>query len=130
MAAHDVLTPAQAKFVDAYIANGGNGADAVKAAGYQCKSTAAASVQANRLLKNAKVQHALREARDKATKGFTVTSAWILEQVASIATDKKQMAKDRLKALELLGKHAGTWEPKDAGNGVEVVLGDAEGWSR
>lgn len=123
------LTERQEKFVQEYYRSG-NGTASIKAAGYKCRSDNAAGVQANVLLKNAKIQLRLRELREAATKEFTVTSSWILEQVASIAKDKGEQAKDRLKALELLGKHVGTWEPvENNGSGVKVELGAAEVWA-
>lgn len=36
---------------------------------------------------------------------------------------KKYKIADKIKALELLGKHLGTWEPKDNGgnDGVKII---------
>ncbi len=49
------LTMMQLAFVSAYIANGGNGTQACRQAGYKCKSDAAFATQASALLRNPEV---------------------------------------------------------------------------
>ncbi len=57
------LTPKRERFVDHYIANGGNGAKAAKDAGYAQKT---ARVEAARLLTNANIQRRIAERIDDA----------------------------------------------------------------
>ena len=77
------LSAKQDKFVELYLDSNGNLAQIVKAAGYNMTDKAAA-VQATRLLKNAKIQQAIREARERRRKAYTVTASWVLEQIAQI----------------------------------------------
>jgi phage terminase small subunit len=117
------LNEKQAKFVELYLNGNGNLAETVKAAGYNMTEKAAA-VHATRLLKNAKVQQAIREARQARQEAYTVTAAWVLEQIAKIAQDEEAATRDRLKALEMLSKHFGLLEKQadqDA-DGVHVVF--------
>lgn len=58
------LTPKQAKFVSEYLKTG-SPKEAVKRAGYACKSDKAAAVQGTRLLKNAVVLRAVEERQKK-----------------------------------------------------------------
>ena len=126
-----LLNEKQLKFVEAY-ADGASGAEAVRKAGYNVKSDGAARVQANRMLQNANVQQAIREAREKRRSGYTVTAAWVLEQIAKIAQDEEIQPRDRLKALEMLAKHHGLLEKKEDNDvGIRVVIEkEAEGWSQ
>lgn len=105
------ISPIQAAFVHAYIESH-NATDAVRAAGYKCKTDKAASVQGSRLLANVRIQTAIREAMEARERATMYDGAWIIAQVAKIAEDEEQSARDRLKALELMGKRYGLWEPK------------------
>lgn len=125
------LNEKQAKFVELYLNGSGNLAETVKAAGYNMTDKAAA-VHATRLLKNAKIQEAIREARQARQKGLTVTAAWVLEQIAMIAQDEETQTRDRLKALEMLSKHFGLLEKQaDQDNqGVRVTFEtEIQSWS-
>lgn len=127
----DKLTPRQRTFVNEYIIDL-NATQAVLRAGYNMKP-AAARTQGARLLANVNVQKAIQEARQAREKASRITSAWILEQVAKIAEDAETQARDKLKALELLGKYCGTWDkPQDQdAQGVKVVFeSEMEGWSK
>jgi len=56
------LTTKQRKFVDAYVNNGGNGVDAIRAAGYNCRTDNSARVQASDNLKKPNIILAIEEA--------------------------------------------------------------------
>ena len=60
----DKLTPKQALFVSEYLKTG-NATEAVKKAGYACKSDKAAGVQGARLLGNASVLRAIEKRNEK-----------------------------------------------------------------
>ena len=56
------LTVKQRKFVDAYVNNGGNGVDAIRVAGYNCRTDNSARVQASDNLKKPNIILAIEEA--------------------------------------------------------------------
>ena len=127
----DKLTPKQRTFVNEYLTDL-NATRAVLRAGYKMTEGAAA-VQGSQLLRNPKIQEAIQEAREAREKASRITSAWVLQQVAKIAEDEETQPRDRLKALELLGKYCGTWDkPQDQdAKGVKVVFeSEMEGWSQ
>lgn len=76
------LNPKQKAFVEAYIANGGNGTQAVIAAGY---SPNGADVQAVRLLGNASVSAALEKRTAKVVNKLEVTTERIIQERARLA---------------------------------------------
>lgn len=128
--AKNSLNEKQQRFVEAYL-DSMNGTQAVLAAGYNMKDGAAAA-HASRMLKTAKIQNALREAREARQSKLSVTASWVLEQIAMIAQDQELSARDRLKALEMLAKHHGLLEKQQDQdeNVVRVVIeGEAEVWS-
>lgn len=124
------ISPIQAAFVHAYLETL-NATDAVKRAGYKCKNDKVASVQGARLLANDRIQEAIQEARRAREAQSLITTEWVLAQIASIAQNVEERAADRLKALELLGKHMGMWEKReDTERTVRVVIEDeAKEWS-
>lgn len=125
------ISPLQARFVHEYI-KCWNATDAARAAGYKCKSDKAYSVQGARLLANDRIQDAIREAQEARERATMYDSAWIIAQIAKIAQDEEQAARDRLKALELLGKHHGLWDRREdtETQGVRVTFeSEMEAWS-
>lgn len=123
------LTAKQTKFVHEYLVDL-NATQAVIRAGYKM-TDAAAAVQGSKLLRNAKVQEAIQEAREAHEKATMYDANWIMAQIAKIAEDEDQAARDRLKALELMGKRYGIWEKRQEEDaGVKVIFEDEmEGWS-
>lgn len=119
-----MLTPKQAAFVQEYMIDL-NATQAVLRAGYQM-TEAAAAVHGSKLLRNAKIQKAIQEARKDIEARCRVTADWVLEQIAAIATDEEARTADRLKALELLGKHLGMWEKRqeDGEHVVHIIFED------
>lgn len=99
------------KFVEAFMANGGNGTQAAIAAGYSKKS---AHAQASRLLKTAEVRHALeREVRNcpiVATK--EERQAFWSALMRGDGPHVLLKMRDRLRASELLGKALGDFITK------------------
>lgn len=78
------LTPMQQRFVTEYL-KCGNATEAVKKAGYQCKSDKAAGVQGARLLRNASVQGAIKEAKSKVMDEAIVDAAFVLNGLKQVA---------------------------------------------
>lgn len=123
------LTPKQAAFVHEYLVDL-NATQAAIRAGYKEK-TARAMAAEN--LTKPDIQKAIQEARDAREKRSMITVEWVLAQIASIAQDEEAQQRDRLKALELLGKHLGMWEkrPDEEQQGVKVTFEtEMEEWAK
>ena len=110
------LTPKQAAFVREYMIDL-NATKAAIRAGYSERT--ANRIGAENLSKPV-IQAEIQEQRKAAEEKCTVTVEWILSQIAQIAQDEEVRTADRLKALELLGKHLGLWE-KRQDEGAQVV---------
>ena len=125
----DKLTPRQRAFVNEYLTDL-NATQAVLRAGYKM-TNAAARTQGARLLANANIQKAVQEAREAREKATQYNVDWIMAQIAKIAEDETQAARDRLKALELMGKRYGIWEKRqDEDTSVKVTFeAEMEAWS-
>lgn len=78
------LTLKQQAFVAEYLKSG-NATEAVKAAGYQCKSDKAAGVVGARLLGNVSVQGAIKAAKEKVMDEAIVDAAFVLNGLKEIA---------------------------------------------
>lgn len=78
------LTPKQQAFVAEYLKTG-NATEAVKRAGYQCKSDDAARMQGSRLLTNDNVQGAIKEAKAKVMDVAIVDATFVLNGLRDIA---------------------------------------------
>jgi len=68
-------------FIEAYIANGGDGANAARAAGY---ASSGAKSRARTLLKRSSVIAALAERRDKLARKFELTSEAVIAELSKI----------------------------------------------
>lgn len=122
------LTPKQARFVHEYLVDL-NATQAAIRAGYKPKAAAQTAAEN---LKKPNVQRAIQEAREAREKATMYDGNWIMAQIAKIAEDQEQAARDRLKALELMGKRFGLWDnPQDQDTqGVKVVFEtEMEGWA-
>ncbi len=101
------LTPKQRKFADAYVANGGNRAEAALIA-YDCSNRNSARVIAHRNLNNAKIQVYLQE----------------LVLTENIVDDGVQALRDGLKADKIItnkqGEIVGRWP--DYANRIKAAL--------
>jgi phage terminase small subunit len=102
------LTESQCRFVDAYIQTGKVEKAAIMA-GY---SKAGAAASGSRLLKDPRVQQKLAAFRAETAEKLQLSQEWVLQETMLIAGNTMAKDADRLKALELLGKHLGTWEPR------------------
>ena len=111
-----MLTPKQAAFVREYMIDL-NATQAAIRAGYAAKT---ATQNASRLLGNVNIQKAIQAQREAIEARCRVSVDWVLSQIAEIAQDEEARIADRLKALELLGKHLGMWE-KRQDEGAQVV---------
>ena len=120
------LTPRQLAFVEEYVIDR-NATQAAIRAGY-AKRTAYS--QGQRLLKHVEVRAEIRARLAEREKRTQINADWVIMQIASIAEDACEKTADRLKALELLGKHLGMFERQvSESDGVRVEIGEAEEWS-
>ena len=121
------LTPKQQAFVNEYLVDL-NATQAAIRAGYKEKN--AYQIGAENLRKP-QIQKALQEAREAREKATQYNADWIMAQIAKIAEDEEQVARDRLKALELMGKRYGIWDKRpDEDTSVKVTFEtEMEAWS-
>lgn len=100
------LNARQARFVEEYLVDGVATQAAVRA-GYSPRT---AESQGCRLLRNAKVAAAIAAAREKRSERTGITVDEILGELARVGFDMDEDTKNRLKALELAGKHLGMFK--------------------
>ena len=122
------MTPKQQRFVELYTGEcNGNATDSYKRAGYVCKTDRVAEASAHKLLRNPEVARSIRAATAEVRRAAIATREERQElltrilrgeetevrlgsgggEIGSIPFDVPVSAKDRLKALELLGKMQG-----------------------
>lgn len=121
------LTPKQARFVHEYLVDL-NATQAAIRAGYKEKNAAQTGAEN---LRKPQIQQALQEAREAREKASMITAEWVLKEISKIAENEEEAARDRLKALELIGKHLGMWEKRqDEDTSVKVTFeAEMEAWS-
>lgn len=105
------LTEKQRRFCDEYLVDL-NGTRAYMAVYPSVKKEQTASVCAAKLLRNAKVLAYLRESREKQQERVQIRQDDVLRSIQEIAQDEGVKPRDRLRALELLGKHLGLFDPR------------------
>lgn len=123
-----MLTPKQSAFVREYMIDL-NATQAAIRAGYSEKT--ANRIGAENLSKPV-IQEAIQQRHKAAEEKCAVTVEWILSEIAKIAQDEEVKTADRLRALELLGKHLGLWEKRqEDGEHVVHVIFDSglETWA-
>ena len=100
----NALTPKQRAFIEQLPLNQWNGTQAAIAAGYSAKS---AGVMAHRLLKNPAIAKELDRRTAEIVEKTDVTIAEVIAELRQYAFDREYKAtnSERLKALEMLGKH-------------------------
>lgn len=105
------LTLKQSKFCDAYIGKAqGNATEAARIAGYK-GSPETLRVIASENLTKPNITHEIKRLTDEASKrGALGSSQEVLERIWQIANGSGE-DRDRLKALELLGKFYRLWNP-------------------
>ena len=105
----DKLTDKQKRFADENLID----LNATKAYQkvYRCKESTA-MVNASKLLSNAKMSAYLQNKRERLTTKAEWTIEEILRDIKAIATDPEAKRFEKLKALELGGKHLGMFTDK------------------
>ena len=104
------LTPKEKNFCKYYVETG-NGAEAVRRAGYKINGTPSGSVTANRLLKKNNVREEIARLQEKSEKSSIMSGQEVMQHFSAIARgeEKDQFgldigASDRIKALVELAK--------------------------
>lgn len=119
-----MLSAKQKEFCHQFIVDS-NGTRAAVRSGY---TKSAAAVTANRLLKNPDVQDLIEKLTAQKNKKLLLSAQQVLEETCRIAMTKSAKHSDRLKALELMGKHYNLWtestplETATAKEGATVVF--------
>lgn len=110
------LTPKQERFVQEYLVDL-NATAAAKRAGYSEKRASELGYQ---LLRKTTVQAAIQRAIQDRSQRTGATQDYVIEKLKAIADKQASDAPDsdlkyssQIKAIELLGKHLGAWEPQN-----------------
>lgn len=118
------LTDRQARFCEEYLIDL-NATQAAIRAGYSEKT---ANEQGARLLANVSVQEKIAELKAERSKRTEITQDSVIQELAAVARAevKGVRAVDKLKALELLGKHLGMFVERYEVNAAEIEKRIAE----
>ncbi len=127
------LTERQKRFVEEYLVDL-NATQAAIRAGYSPRT---AYSTGQRLLKNVEVQAAIQEAMEERSRRTEVTQDMVVDELRAVAfaqaadySDSALKVSNKLKALELLGRHLGMFTDKVEHSGeaaVQVVLAPETG---
>lgn len=118
------LTDRQTRFCEEYLIDL-NATQAAIRAGYSEKT---ANEQGARLLANVSVQEKIAELKAERSKRTEITQDSVIQELAAVARAevKGVRAVDKLKALELLGKHLGMFVERYEVNAAEIEKRIAE----
>lgn len=105
------MTDKQRRFADEYLIDL-NATRAYKAAYTSVKRDETAAAAASRLLSDVKVQDYVREHMQQRQERVQITQDEVVNALKDLAFSAEKEG-DRIRALELLGKHLGMFQPKD-----------------
>lgn len=107
-----LLNPKQQKFVERWLLTG-NAAQSYIDAGYKSRGNSAEAAAA-RLLRNVKVEKAIKDASAKGAERAAVTASWVMKNMKREATFRGRGASHmaRVRATELLGRAFGLFSDK------------------
>ena len=120
------LTERQKLFCEEYLADM-NATRAYKVAYPRIKNVEVAKTSGARLLKNEKVQQYFSELREKQSKRTEVTADKIVDELKKVAFAEEVVitGKEKMRALELLGKYFGLFVEKtqtETDNRLKIIL--------
>src|SRR5262249_34790444 len=111
----DELTPHQQQFVDEYLRNGGNAADAYRKAGYLSRTDKLVYVNSSRLFHKPKVQKAINKALEERRIEAELThgkiTAGLMQEALGNGPDTNSSSRNT--AWDKLAKHTGTYYPPE-----------------
>ena len=105
------MTDKQRRFADEYLIDL-NATRAYKAAYASVKKDTTAAQAASRMLRNVKVAEYIQERMQDRQERTQITQDEVVNALKELAFNAEKDA-DRIRALELLGKHLGLFQPKD-----------------
>lgn len=108
------MTEKQRRFADEYLIDL-NATRAYRAVYPSVKKDASAAQAASRMLRNVKVSEYIQERMQERKQRTNISQDRVLDDLAAIAyeTDREIVSvRERLRALELLGKHLGLFDPR------------------
>ena len=100
------LTPKQKRFADEYLVDL-NGTRAYKTAYPNIKKEETAAACASKLLRKANIADYIKKQQQELQQKTKITQERVLQELANIAFSWEIRTHDKLKALELIGKHIG-----------------------
>ena len=106
------MTDKQRRFADEYLIDL-NATRAYKAAYPSVKRDETAAAAASRLLNNVKVHEYIKEHMQQRQERTQITQDEVVNALKELAFNDAVKDADRIRALELLGKHLGLFQPKD-----------------
>lgn len=115
------LTEKQRRFCEEYLVDL-NATQAYCRSGYSVKKRVTAEQNASKLLRNPKVQEYISALRQQQSERTGITADSVLNEIAKIAftKDVEIVGREKMHALELLGKHLGAFDQ----NAVRVEVKD------
>ena len=109
---NEKLTVRERRFVNAY-AQHGNATQAYKDAGYTVKNDNVAGIEGHKLKNKPKIQQALAERIEYLSMhSATMSKGEVVEEISKVAWSDDSSEAARLKALEMLGKIYGIFNPE------------------
>ncbi len=114
-----VLTKKQKRFCEEYLVDL-NATQAYIRAGYSAKSNNIARVESSKLLTKPNIQQRIAELQKEQSERTKISADNVINELQKIAfTETEISGKEKMKALELLGKHLGMFEKSGAEINIE-----------
>lgn len=123
------LTDTEERFVWAHVMEGKRPYDAVIAAGYAAQTPNNIYKECLRIMKRTQVIARINELREQRDREFLVDRKFVIEELRKVAEDAKDTPQ-KVKALELLGKHLGLFEEKYTITNDQHARAADEAWSK
>ena len=116
---HELINDRQYQFIIEYL-DCLNGSEAYRRV-YPNASVETSYVESSRLLSNPNIKLVIQELMDEQKGKVDVTVSELIYQLKDIIYDEKTATRDKIKAIELLGKHLDMWT-QDITNVITPVI--------